>query len=105
MIEWLAMPATGTESTTLYAWTGAFSDLGHAARVAHEGPGVAWIEVAAAGLRGYVVIEGGIVEAINFELRDADPSQTLALLRSATSALGWELHQEDDEEDDANELP
>ncbi len=101
MVEWLAMPATGAARITLDAWAEAFSALGHVARIVHEGPGVAWIEVATERLRGYAVIEGGGVEAINFELRDTGLASTLDLLQAVVAKLGWELHQEDDDEDDS----
>ena len=101
MVEWLAMPATGAAPVMLDAWSEAFAALGQTARIVHDGPGVAWIEVPSARLRGYAVIEGGGVEAINFELREPDPAAALALLQAVVAKLGWELHQEDDEEDDS----
>ena len=101
MVEWLAMPATGAAPVMLDAWAEAFASLGHAPRILHDGTGVAWIEVPSERLRGYVVIEGGGVEAINFELREPDPTAALALLQAAVAKLNWELHQVDDDEDDS----
>lgn len=101
MIEWLAMPASGAAPMTLDTWAEAFSALGQTPRIVHEGPGVAWIEVATKRLRGYAVIEGGRVEAINFELPEPDAPSALALLEAVVAKLEWELHQEDDDEDDS----
>lgn len=101
MIEWLAMPATGASRVMLDAWAEAFSAVGYTARIVHEGPGVAWIEVPSERLRGYAVIEGGGVEAINFEFPEPDAAATLTLLQAIVARLGWELHQEDDDEDDS----
>ena len=101
MVEWLAMPASGADPITLEVWVGAFSALGFAPKIVHDGQGVAWIEVTSARLRGYAMIEDGGVEAINFELSEADPARTLALLQTIVAKLGWELHQEDDDDDDS----
>lgn len=95
MTEWLALPPPGSTGTGIDAWASQFSDSGHPARVdRHE---FTWIEVPSLKLRGFVVFEGDAVEAINFEL--SDPS-ALASLESTATALGWELHPDDGEDDD-----
>jgi hypothetical protein len=47
-----------------------------------------------------VAIDGGDVEAINFELHADEPAQAVAVLESVADGLGWELHSDDGDEDD-----
>ena len=75
MIELLALPGWQTPPTTLDAWVAQLEarrrpdvDRRPASR-----PGVAWLEIAALRLRGYAMIEGRHVEAINFELARPRP--------------------------------
>jgi len=92
MIEWLAMPPPGGSKVGLDAWIAA---LGESARVVRRD--MIWIEMPSRHLRGYVVFEGENVEAINFELSDPD---AFATLDAAATALGWELHPDDGEDDE-----
>lgn len=103
MRELLALPAWDNPATTLDAWKQALADLGQTPRTTRE-DGETWLEIGAAQLRGYVVLEDMNVAAINFELHAADPTEGQELLARAASALGWELHDDDDEtEDDEDE--
>ena len=92
MTEWLALPPPGGSDVGVYAWIAA---LGDSARLVRGD--CTWIEVPALKIRGFVVLEGDVVEAINFELTAAN---ALPALESAASALGWELHPDDGEDDD-----
>lgn len=94
MRELLALPGWNTPPTSLEAWTERLSG-----RVVRDGDEV-WLEVASRHLRGYVVIEDDRVSAINFELSEHDPDETIALLQRAVADLGWELHADHDEDDD-----
>jgi hypothetical protein len=102
MIELLALPDWQTGPTTVEAWVTQLSALGAKVVVTRESPGVAWLEVAALRLRGYAVMDGSRVEAINFELAAPDPSPAAAVVESVAQALGWEVHPDepDDEQDD-----
>ena len=91
MIEWLALPPPGGSDVGVDGWIAA---LGHAARVVRGDS--TWLEVPSLQLRGFVVFEGDAVEAINFELADPD---AWTFLESAATALGWELHPDDGEDD------
>jgi hypothetical protein len=100
MIEILALPCWKVEDTPLSAWSDAFARLGHESRVTRESAGVSWIEVDALKLRGYVVMDGLTIEAINFELDETDPNAARDALSLAAAALSWELHEDDDENED-----
>ncbi len=103
MIEILAIPGWQVVETPLSAWADQFAGQGLAVRLTRESTGVYWIEVTALRLRGYAVIEDGRrVEAINFEVAAPDPSPARDAIVRAASALSWELH-EDDEPDDNDE--
>lgn len=102
MIELLAIPDWKTRPTTLAEWVAELEKGGSKVEVIRESTGVSWVELGSLRLRGYAVMEGGDVEAINFELAASDIGPALALLEAAASALGWELHedQSDDMADD-----
>jgi hypothetical protein len=94
MVELLAIPAWKTQPTTLAQWVEELEKGGSRVEVIRESTGVSWVEVGSLRLRGYAVMEGGGVEAINFELAASDIGPGLALLQSAASALGWELYED-----------
>jgi hypothetical protein len=99
VIELLTVPAWNAPPTTLDAWAEALRGQGVAVRLERDPPG-AWLEVASHRLRGYALSEGIKVEAINFELLDPDPNPALRLVMAASSSLGWEVHTDEDDEDD-----
>jgi hypothetical protein len=98
MIEILALPGWETPETPLSAWVEFFASQGHRAVVSRESTGVSWIEVNSLRLRGYAVMEGSHVEAINFELTDPDPGPALLALEQAAAALAWDLDDEQDQD-------
>lgn len=104
MTEFLALPCWKTPPLPLDAWVAQFTAQGHLPTLAREDANACWLEVGALGLRGYAVIEGGLLSAINFELSDPDPQPALHVIEAAALALGWELHpDEPGEEDDLDE--
>ena len=50
-----------------------------------------------------MVIENGNASAINFELHDPDPGPATRAIEDAATALGWELHPDDDEDRDEDD--
>lgn len=98
MTELLAVPCWDTPETTLTAWVESLRGQGLAVVATTESPGVSWIESTTARLRGYVMMNGLVVEAINFEFHDADPAHARKLVESAAAALSWEVHDDDDED-------
>ncbi len=103
MMELLTLPAWNAPPRTLDDWRTALTAQGYAPAV-HREQGVFWIEVAPLRLRGYVVTEDQHVSAINFELHDPDPDPAWTVVESAAQALGWEVHPDDeDEEEDIEE--
>jgi hypothetical protein len=100
MIERLALPASDTGPTPLASWVERLSGLGLEVSVVRESPGVSWVVVNDPRLRGYAVTEGTIVEAINFEIDEAEPASALRSLEGVAAALSWELHEDDGEEPD-----
>lgn len=103
MIELLALPAWDATPRSLDDWTGRLAAAGQKATVERESPGSAWIEVAGLRLRGFAVIEGEHVSAINFELHDPDPAPARGLVEAAARDLGWEVHDDEDEPEDVEE--
>jgi hypothetical protein len=109
MTELLALPGWNTPPTPLEAWSEALRSAGHPVATTRESTGVAWLEVGALRLRGYAVLQGDHVEAINFELAgtagatgpETDPARTA--VERAAAALGWEVHEDDGEEDDVDD--
>lgn len=97
--ELLAVPAWNTPKTTLEAWVEALRAQGVAVEVERDPPG-AWLEVRTLRLRGYALSEGIALEAINFELADPDPEPATRLLEAAAASVGWEIHADDEEDDD-----
>jgi hypothetical protein len=104
MIELLALPGWKTSPLPLDAWVVKMRELGHAPTLVREDANACWLEVGALRLRGYAVIEGGHLSAINFELADPDPRPALDAIEAAALALGWEVYpDEPGEEDDLDE--
>jgi hypothetical protein len=54
-------------------------------------------------LRGFAVLAGPHVEAINFEVAEPDPTRATSLIAAAATALAWEIHAEDEGDDNADE--
>ena len=96
MIERLAIPAWKAPPRSIEEWAEA---IGEGCVLGREPDGSAWIEVAAVGLEGFALIEGENVVAIDFDLNAPDPAPALDLLETAARTLGWELHEEDGEDD------
>ena len=103
MIEVLALPGWETPPRTLDEWVFQLSELAGPVIVTRESTGVSWVEVASMGLRGYAVIEGTRVEAINFELDALDPGPAARAVEQAAEALGWEVHPDDPDDDPADD--
>jgi len=100
MLELLALPGWNVGPTPLTAWVDLLTNEGLNVVVKRESPGVSWLEIESLGLEGYAVMDGLDVEAINFELEGNDPATTRALLERVAEALSWEIHEDDDEDDD-----
>lgn len=103
MIELLVVPDWQAEPRTLDEWVVQLSGLVDRVEVSRESAGVSWLEIGSLRLRGYVVLEGQHVEAINFELNDPDPAPATQVIEAAARALGWEVHQDDDADDESDD--
>jgi hypothetical protein len=99
MIELLALPCWQTPPRSLDDWVACLTEAGGPVVVERESAGVSWLEMNRIRLRGYAMIEGDRVEAINFELADPDPEPAARVVETAAQALGWELHTDDPEDD------
>jgi hypothetical protein len=104
MTELLAIPGWQTPPTTLAEWI-ARLEQGSGAKpvVERESPQGAWVEVGPLRLRGFAVLAGPHVEAINFELSDPDPAASTRFLEEAAAALGWEIHPDEPDDDDEDD--
>jgi hypothetical protein len=100
VIELLALPGWKTPPTPLDAWVERLTAVAGPVVVTREATDASWLEVGRLRLRGYAVIAGHNVEAINFELNDADPAAATHAITAAADALGWEVHEDDDDDDD-----
>jgi len=102
MIELLVVPDWQAAPRTLDEWVAALSKQVDRVEVSRESTGVSWLEIGSLRLRGYVVLDGLHVEAINFELSDPDPAPATRAIEAAAQELGWEVHEDepDDESDD-----
>jgi hypothetical protein len=103
MIELLALPGWQTPPTPLDAWVARLETLGGPVVVTRESRGAAWLEIRHLDLRGYVMLAGQDVEAINFELSGAEPSIAARAITATAEALGWEVHLDEDDDEDDNE--
>jgi hypothetical protein len=104
MIELLALPAWNAPPRTLDDWQAGLAGAGRPPVVVRESSAASWLELAPLRLRGYVVMEGPHVAAINFELGAPDSAAAARLLESVAHALGWELHPDDlDDPDDSDD--
>ncbi|MFO0907774.1 MAG: hypothetical protein U0794_05335 [Isosphaeraceae bacterium] len=103
MIERLALPEWDTPRTSLESWVQAIQSQGYSAEVERESTGVSWLNLGRLMARGYAVMQGKDVEAINFELAAPDPTPALQLLERVAAQLGWALHDESDEPDEEDE--
>jgi hypothetical protein len=103
MIELLALPGWRTPPTPLDAWVARLTTPGASVVVARESSDVSWLEVAPLRLRGYAMLAGPFVEAINFELSAPDPAPAAHAVVAAAEALGWEVHRDDDADGDDDE--
>ncbi len=101
MTEILAVPGWKVLDTPLSAWIDQFQAQGLDAVATRESTDVWWVEIRSLRLKGYAVMDGKHVEAINFELDDPDIVPARSALEKAADALSWELH--DDESDDEND--
>lgn len=103
MIEFLAIPGWQTPPTTLAEWVARLEEeAGPAVIVERESPQGAWVHLEAMGVHGFAVLAGPHVEAINFEVQEPITPEVGRLLERAASAIGWEIHPDDpdDDEDD-----
>lgn len=95
MIELMVIPDWNTPERTLEDWVSRLSEVGGPVVVTRESVSASWIEIASLRLRGYAVIEGPRLEAINFELHASDPDPALRVIEAVSKELGWEVLPDD----------
>ena len=100
MTELLVLPAWNVGPTPFSEWVEALTKLGHLVEVERESAGVNWLMVPALLLRGYGIVDGLSVDAINFELEGFDTAPARLAVEQAANALSWEVHDDDDDDDD-----
>jgi hypothetical protein len=105
MMELLALPGWQTKPTTLDAWIAQLETHGGPVVVTRESPNASWLEIGPLRLRGYAVLAGRVVEAINFELNHPDPAPASRAVAAAAEAIGWEVHADSEDDDDDDDSP
>ncbi len=103
MIELLAIPQWQAPARTLNDWSAALAGLGLDVRVVQDEDRDSWLEIPSLRSRGFAVLDGLTLEAIHFEVAAIEPEPAIEQLTQAASALGWELHPDNDEDDDEND--
>jgi len=99
LTERLAIPSWNAPPRTLADWRARFEALGQPV-IVERSPEETWLTIAPLGLRGFAVLEGGAMAALHIEIDADDPSPALALLDEAARDLGWEVHDEDEDENE-----
>lgn len=99
MVEYLAIPAWNAPARSVAEWVAALNEAGGSASARRDGSDACWFRDPGLDLEGYALIEGGRPAAIDFELRADDPSRALAVITAAALALGWEIHDEGEDDD------
>jgi hypothetical protein len=102
-IELLALPGWQAPPRSLDDWVVQLTAHAGPVAVTREDTDVSWLEVAQLRLRGYAMLAGRNVDAINFELADIDPARATAAVTAAAEALGWEVHHDEDDVDDEDD--
>ena len=101
MLELLAIPAHGTGPTPLDAWADALrAASGGEVSVERESAEGAWLVMSPLRLRGFAMLAGPDVEAINFELAAINTAPATALIEAVAAGLGWEVHPDDPDDPD-----
>jgi hypothetical protein len=103
MIELLALPDWRTPPRTLDEWAARLAEQGGPVAVRRESSSESWLEVGSLRLRGYAMLAGPHVEAINFELSAPDPAPAARAVEAAAAALGWEVHADEPGDDEDGE--
>lgn len=91
--EWLVVPPTGVSGSPLEDWLAALAEAGEKPLARRDPEGV-WLHFENSSVSGFVSIDRGLIEAINFEI----PADTDAIrrdrLRSAILSLQWEIWEQ-----------
>jgi len=103
MTERIAIPAWNTESTPIATWVEALETRLGPVVMERDGPDGAWLEVDSRLVRGYAMLEGPHIVAVNFEIEAKDPDFAIRDIESACEAIGWELHIDDDPDADQDD--
>jgi hypothetical protein len=102
--EWLVVPPTGVAGCPLEDWLAALAEAGEKPLAKRDPEGV-WIHFENSLIAGFVSIDRGLVEAINFELPEGVDAMQRDRLRGAVLSLQWEIWEQNpgDEGDDWDE--
>ena len=94
-IELLVLPGWQSPPRSLDDWVAELTSHAGPVVVTREDADASWLEVALLQLRGYAMLVGRNVDAINFELAGTDPEPATRAVTAAAEALGWEIHLDD----------
>lgn len=96
--EWLIVPPTGVAGCPLEDWLAALNESGEKPQARRMLEGL-WIHFESNPVVGFVSIDRGLVEAISFEIPADAPATHLDHLRQAITSLGWEIWEQNPDDD------
>lgn len=96
--EWLLVPPTGVSGCPLEDWLGALMQAGGQVTAKRQPEGL-WLHFAESSIQGFVSIDHGQVEAINFEIPAGSSLKHCEVIRKAAEKLSWEIWDQNAEED------
>jgi hypothetical protein len=73
MIELLSLPGHQAPPAKLDDWVAQLTVLGGPVTVSRDSPGASWLEVAPLRLRGYAMLEGGLVGVVGVDFPSERP--------------------------------
>lgn len=101
-VEWLVVPPTGVQGCPLEDWLAALNAHGEKPQAKRQVEGL-WIHFEGHEIVGFVSIDRGLVEAINFEIPAGTRLIHCERIRSAANSIEWEIWEQGPEEDEDDE--
>lgn len=105
MIERLLIPSWNAPARSVDDWRERFETLGCPPTLVRVDPEELWIRLETISTRLLAVVEGSSLVALHAEIKPNESTRAIALLEEAALGLSWEVHDEGEEEDEAEGGP